>query len=236
MVLKDLTGMRFGKLKVLKRDKNKIMSNGTSVVTWECQCDCGNIKTIVGYYLTNGITKSCGCLQKELASKRKSKINLYDLSGKYGIGYTSKNEEFWFDLEQYDLIKSYCWRKRSDGMFDAKVKNGLNKRILLHRLILNTDLQIDHINHLRHDNRKSNLRTASNGQNRMNTKIPKNNNSGQKGVIWHKRDNIWEAYITFEFKRLYLGRFINFEDAVKARKSAEKEYFKDYNYKETING
>ena len=35
--------------------------------------------------------------------------NVYDLSGEYGIGYTLKGEPFWFDLEDYDLIKDYCW-------------------------------------------------------------------------------------------------------------------------------
>lgn len=33
-------------------------------------------------------------------------MNTYDLSGEYGIGYTTKGEEFWFDLEDYDKIKS----------------------------------------------------------------------------------------------------------------------------------
>ena len=35
--------------------------------------------------------------------------NVYDLSGEYGIGYTLKGEEFYFDLEDYDKIKDYCW-------------------------------------------------------------------------------------------------------------------------------
>ena len=36
------------------------------------------------------------------------KYNTYDLSGEYGIGYTSKGEEFYFDLDDYDKIKDYC--------------------------------------------------------------------------------------------------------------------------------
>ena len=98
------------------------------------------------------------------------------------------------------------------------------------------DIQIDHINHLRNDNRKSQLRLVNNSQNKMNTKIPKSNKSGVKGVIWHKRDNIWESHITINKIQIYLGRYDDFNEAVKARKQAEEKYFKNYNYKGEING
>ena len=60
----DLTGQRFGKLLVLKED-GKI----GRYVAWQCQCDCGQIKTIRGDSLRGGTTKSCGCLQKEKAKE-----------------------------------------------------------------------------------------------------------------------------------------------------------------------
>lgn len=58
----DLTGKRFGRLKV------KEMANyrkGKRVV-WTCECQCGNVIDIPGIYLTkkNG-TKSCGCITKK---------------------------------------------------------------------------------------------------------------------------------------------------------------------------
>ena len=43
------------------------------------------------------------------------KYNKYDLTGKFGIGYTSKGEEFYFDLEDYDKIKNHLWYKDKDG-------------------------------------------------------------------------------------------------------------------------
>ena len=33
------------------------------------------------------------------------KYNTYDLSGEYGIGYSNSGKEFYFDLDDYDLIK-----------------------------------------------------------------------------------------------------------------------------------
>lgn len=60
-MFKDLTNKRFGKLLVTSRAENDKYGNSR----WNCTCDCGNKKTIVGYCLTTGITKSCGCLAKE---------------------------------------------------------------------------------------------------------------------------------------------------------------------------
>lgn len=69
----DITGQRFGRLVVLRRD-------GTSPdrkALWLCQCDCGNQKTIRGQTLRSGRSLSCGCLCKEVCSRN----NLKDLTG-----------------------------------------------------------------------------------------------------------------------------------------------------------
>ena len=63
---KNLTGQRFGKLVVIKRIENKVItSSGKSYVQWECQCDCGNTKKVLSCNLLNGTTQSCGCLRKD---------------------------------------------------------------------------------------------------------------------------------------------------------------------------
>ena len=59
--LKDLTGQRFGRLVVLRRDQND--RNGKA--TWRCQCDCGKEVVVVGANLRTGDTKSCGCMHYE---------------------------------------------------------------------------------------------------------------------------------------------------------------------------
>jgi hypothetical protein len=73
----DIAGQRFGRLDVLRtvRDTNGNM-NG-----WLCRCDCGKEKVIRAACLREGITNSCGCLQKELAGKRARERNLVDISG-----------------------------------------------------------------------------------------------------------------------------------------------------------
>lgn len=54
--------------------------------------------------------------------------------------------------------------------------------------------------------------------------VRKNNSSGITGVDWLKDAQRWRATICFQGRRLYLGKFIRFEDAVRARKTAEARY------------
>lgn len=65
----DLTGMRFGRLKVLSFDhfKYKKKPNGYEykVKVWLCECDCGTQKLVEHSSLTSGNTQSCGCYMKE---------------------------------------------------------------------------------------------------------------------------------------------------------------------------
>jgi hypothetical protein len=94
------------------------------------------------------------------------------------------------------------------------------------------------VNHKKHpprnghkiDNRKSNLEIVTRSQNNMNCAIAKNNTSGTTGVYWSKRDEKWYARITVNYKNINLGYFDNINDAIRARKNAEIEYFKEHRY------
>lgn len=84
-------------------------------------------------------------------------------------------------------------------------------------------LDVDHINGKKSDNRWSNLRLATRAQNNLNSGNPSNNTTGQKGV--HPTRERWFARIKVNRKIIHLGVFQSFEEAVKARKEAEAEYF-----------
>lgn len=57
----DLVGRTFGRLTVVKRSG----TDRYGKAQWECQCACGNIKTVNGNNLRSGGTTSCGCRSKE---------------------------------------------------------------------------------------------------------------------------------------------------------------------------
>lgn len=229
----DLTGQKFNKLTVIKRVEDYISPNGHHYVQWLCKCDCGKDVVVLSSNLKSGHTKSCGCYNIEMIVKRTKKYNTYDLSGEYGIGYTSNGDEFYFDLEDYDKIKDYCWCLNNDGYVVSYPSNS-KKIITMHRLIMGfpeSYLSVDHKNgeNTKNDNRKSNLRIATYSQNNMNKGIRNDNKSGITGVCWHKKDKKWAAEISVNKKR-YRKKFKNLEDAIKQRKEWEEMYFGEFSY------
>ena len=63
----DLTGLTFGKLTVLGLNHKEKSKFGGYRYFYKCKCECGNSCIVLSHYLTEGETKSCGCLQKEKA-------------------------------------------------------------------------------------------------------------------------------------------------------------------------
>lgn len=133
------------------------------------------------------------------------------------------------DIDDIDKVKDIKWCLiQTNGYVRGNNKNG--KDFLLHRYICNANENelIDHINGNKLDNRKINLRPVNKSQNAMNSKVPKNNTSGVKGVYWDKRSKKWEASIQINMKKKILGYFENKEDAIKSRKEAENKFFGEY--------
>lgn len=222
----NLIGQKFGRLTVIERIENTKRGQ----TRWLCRCECGNETKVQGSNLKNGHVKSCGCLNKELTARRSKKYNTYNLTGEYGVGYTSKEEEFYFDLEDYDKIKNYCWYINESNYVRTRINK--NEQIYIHQLILPDSIEIDHIHgkQSRNDNRKENLRPCTHQENMMNIGLRGNNTTGVTGVYWVKNRNKWRAEITYNNKIISLGHFNNFEDAVKARKEAEEKYYGEYSY------
>ena len=248
----DLVGRKFGRLEVVARAPDYIRNDGRKEVMWECRCSCGNPNTVIvmsgNLKRKNRGTKSCGCIGREVSSamakqsvkemhKKNHKTNQYDLSGEYGIGYTSNGDEFWFDKDDYALIKDYCWNYNKRGYVVAHNIADCCE-VKLHRLVMgidNPNIEVDHIKHPprrehKVDNRKSNLRLVVHADNAKNHVIQINNVSGTSGVHFCERDGKWIARIGVDGKRIYLGAFDSKEEAVKAREEAEIKYHGEYRY------
>lgn len=84
-------------------------------------------------------------------------------------------------------------------------------------------MEIDHINHDRTDNRIENLRLVTKQVNMKNKSSYSNNKSGVTGVSWHSKKKKWVAQIQGNKRKKMLYEGDSFNDAVKARKSAEIE-------------
>lgn len=80
---------------------------------------------------------------------------------------------------------------------------------------------IDHRNQNPSDNRADNLRVASRSINAKNTKLREDNTSGVMGVCWHKNKKRWVVRINSNRKRVELGSYKTFKEAVAVRRGAE---------------
>ena len=228
--LRVFPGEVYGRLTVIE-ETEIIKKDGKKMRGVRCKCSCGNPEDVIVRLdgLIRGDYKSCGCYQKEIlmtSGKKNKKYNTYDLSGEYGIGFTSKGESFLFDLNDYNLIKDYCWWVGGDGYVSSR-KNSNDKIVKMHRLLMKSkkDEVVDHINRNRLDNRKENLRKCTLTENARNISIQKNNKSGITGVRFNKQLNKWTAEIKVNYKKICLGTFDTKEEAAKARYDAELLYF-----------
>ena len=162
---------------------------------------------------------------------RNHKVNTYDLSGEYGIGWTSNtNREFYFDLEDYDKIKDFCWceAKHNKTGYTALTATNIytKKTIKFHHII--GCAGYDHINRNPLDNRKCNLRMATEQNNTRNRGISKNNKSGVTGVYWCKSLQKWAMKITIDKNVIIREYYENKEDAIRARLKAEVKYYGEF--------
>ena len=247
-VREDMTGWKMwehgvpdSKLTVIEQADDYVRKNGQHIAQWLCECSCKERKQIIvrSNHLKRGHTKSCGCLQKEITienNKKLHKTNLYDLNlkdenGLYGVGYCcNTGRKFYFDMDDYDKIKDYCWsesKRQNKNYSSVRAYNKNSKTaIFIHYII--ADKYYDHIDRDPFNNRKHNLRKATVSENNRNHNLRTNNKYGVTGIYWSKKRFKWQASICIDTHNKFLGYFTEKEDAIKARLEAEARYFGEF--------
>lgn len=146
-----------------------------------------------------------------------------------GVAYISlynkqmeKIAETMVDIQDLPKVQYTKWRMNCNGYVinNSKFNNGTK---FMHREVLGCKEGkfVDHINHNKLDNRRSNLRIVTKSQNQM--------NCNYKGVN-KRKDGRYYAHIKLNGKMLNLGIYIDKEEAYYARWYAEKILFKEYRY------
>lgn len=134
----DLTGQKFGRLTVLKRDYT------TRGVYWVCQCECGHKAYVDGRYLRKGITKSCGCLQRECVKQKatshgQSKTRLYkkwaDMKGRCN----NPNNSLYPYYGARGIKVCEEWDENFEAFQNWALKNGYKEELSLGRIDKNGD-------------------------------------------------------------------------------------------------
>ena len=227
----DLTGKKFGRLTVLQQTEDHIDPSGGKRACWLCECDCHehNQVIVLGQSLTNGSTRSCGCLQKEIAAQncktQFKRTNIYDLKGEYGILWTSNtNEEVYFDLENADKILEHSWYEDAFGYAVSRIDGKLMRM----HIFLGYKWH-DHSNRNKKDNRIENFRPCTSQENIRNHSKRLDNTSGVTGVDWNADRQRWRVRIYDDQKReIFIGHFDNLEKAKIARLQAEAKYYGEF--------
>lgn len=202
-------GEKYGHLTVIEEFNG---GKGSWDVRCRCICDCGRECIVLRNNLRAGRTKSCGCIKGK--SRRKS--NVYEVRDGVAVGRASNTGSlFLVDLDVLPLIQDRCWYEANNGYLVSDRKEG---RVLLHRLITGVpdSLVVDHLNHNKLDNRKSNLRVCSQQENVNNIVCQ------PEGIIKIKRGD--REYYIVQLHG-YRGCFKSYDDAKRLRdKIIQEEY------------
>ena len=145
------------------------------------------------------------------------------------------NAVAYVDPVDADLI-SFKWYVNRNGRTSYAQRRSHKQTYYMHRIImsrvLGRDLErqecVDHIDGDGLNNRRSNLRLATYGENQHNQRRNKANTSGYKGVHWNKLKKKWQARIQVNGKRISLGHFDSAEEAHQAYRTAAVEHFGEF--------
>jgi hypothetical protein len=204
----DLTGQRFKKLLVI----NSAGRNNGGRRLWNCQCDCGKIKTIREDSLKSGNTKSCGCVSIEKCTKHgMCRTPEYSSWEHMRQRCNNPNHESYMHYGGRGIYICKRWRDFKNFFADMGKK------------LPNSEIErIDNDGNYEPSNCKWATRTTQ----CRNTRILKKSVTGVRGVCFNKRyKKKYSASITVKHKTIYLGRFDTIAEAAEARRLGEIKYW-----------
>lgn len=198
----NIAGKKFGKLTAIEPAEDSKSNSGL----WKCQCDCGKLCTVYYWNLVTDHTRSCGCIRRpDLTGKRFGMLTVIGPSDR-----TAPRGKRWVRL----------WECRCDcGMITYKATD------TLHNKSQSSCAQCAAKNSSEIARKAAGYVGGTQISRIRDMKLSASNSSGVRGVYFDKKSGKWRARLRFQRKIMDFGSYVRFEDAVAARKAAEKEYF-----------
>ena len=197
----SLIGKRFGKLIVVAQAESK-----SGQRRWICQCDCGGTNIVTTGNLNSGHTTNCGCKKSpDLTGQVFGKLTVIGRSDKRNPRGKRTTPMWECRCECGNITyKATDTLTNPDESMCQECKGRIGAEIARKSAGFVDGTQISRI---------------------KNMTLIATNTSGCRGVYYDKRTNKYRARLKFKGKIMNFGSYTNFEDAVKARKAAEQEYY-----------
>ena len=197
----SLIGKRFGKLIVVAQAESK-----SGQRRWMCQCDCGGTNIVTTGNLNSGHTTNCGCKKSpDLTGQVFGKLTVIGRSDKRNPRGKRTTPMWECRCECGNITyKATDTLTNLDESMCQECKGRIGAEIARQSAGFVGGTQISRI---------------------KNMTLIATNTSGCRGVYYDKRTNKYRARLKFKGKIMNFGSYTNFEDAVKARKAAEQEYY-----------
>lgn len=198
---RDVSGRRFGRLTALEPTGETV--RGSAV--WRCRCDCGGEVRAPLHQLTAGYRKSCGCLghpaRKAFIGKRFGRL----------------------------VVTAYAGKR--NGMHRWLCRCDCGKETVVGQTLLQTG-KTKSCGCLQAETYRDNLQLIDGTSVTMlkatMDRLIASNTSGHTGVYLDKKRGKWVAQITFKGKTHYLGAYAEKQEAVKARRRGEEQFFQPF--------
>lgn len=222
----DLTGQTFGRWFVIKRNDYRAKDGRRK---YQCKCECGVVRDVDGRALTKGVSKSCGCLSKELVSQRSSTHSMTSsptykswaaMKARCNLQSTSEWENYGGRGITYDP----SWESFEGFYVDMGERPS---GTTLDRIDVNG-------NYYRDNCRWSSNAVQSHGRRKL---VYKNSSIVSKfiGVVWHSRSETWRVKLVYGGDVVIdkIG-FTNEQDAARLYDKFSKIYYNDEPNKELL--
>lgn len=212
-------GDRYGRWTVVGEEYTIYKSNKKRRMC-KFKCDCGIEKVREITNIIKGRSKSCGCYRAEQTSKNSTKHGrrfdkIYIIWRSMVNRCSNASDTNYKHYGARGIQVCDRWNMSKGGSFEnfledmGEIPDGMT----LDRIDVNGNYC------------KENCRWTSYIEQNYNQRIKKSNKTGITGVWYSERDGKYIAYITKNKKRIFLGSFVDIEDARKVRMEAELEYY-----------
>lgn len=170
----------------------------------------------------------CGKIKCQISRKRNTieKRKVTEQPDDYKLVYVGKGRFAKVDNEDFEKVRHLTWCTSHGYAYNFNIGK-------MHRYIMDypENLHIDHINHDKLDNRRRNLRLATQQENSFNSRARKQDKTSKyKGVWFSSKSKKWVSDITKDGKKRRVGTFNTEEEAGKAYDRKALELFGEFAY------